>query len=71
VVKLLIAIIPALLVVAIAILSVQNATPMAITFLRGSTIALPVGIWLAFALALGMTLTALLMSFFGKKAKHL
>ncbi|MEM6448818.1 MAG: DUF1049 domain-containing protein [Cyanobacteria bacterium P01_D01_bin.105] len=70
-VKLLVAVIPAVLVVAIAILSVQNATPIAITFLRSSTVALPVGLWLAFALAFGMSLTALLMSLFGKKAKQL
>lgn len=70
-VKLLVAIIPAVLVAAIAILSVQNATPIAITFLRGSTVALPVGLWLAFALSLGMALTAILMSFFGKKPKRL
>lgn len=69
-VKLLVAVIPAVLVVAIAILSVQNATPVAITFLRGSSIALPVGIWLAFALALGMALTAILITFFGKTAKR-
>ena len=70
-VKLLVAIIPAVLVAVIAILSVQNATPIAITFLRGSTVALPVGLWLAFALSLGMALTAILMSFFGKKPKRL
>ena len=67
-VKLLVAVIPAILVVAIAILSVQNATPVAITFLRGSTVELPVGIWLAFSLAFGMALTALLISLFGKKS---
>lgn len=70
-VKLLVAIIPAVLVAAIAILSVQNATPVSITFLRGSTVALPVGIWLAFALAFGMALTAVLMSVFGQKPKRL
>ena len=70
-VRLLVAMIPAALVAAIAILSVQNATPVAINFLRGSTVALPVGIWLAFALALGMSLTAILMTFFGKKTKRL
>lgn len=64
-VKLLVAVVPAVLVVAIAILSVQNATPLSITFLRGSTVALPVGIWLAFALSIGMAGTALLLSLFG------
>ena len=70
-VKLLVVLIPALLVAAIAILSVQNATPIAITFLRGRSVALPVGIWIAFALAFGMALTAILMSFLGKKTKRL
>lgn len=70
-VKLLVTIIPALLVVAIAILSVQNATPVAITFLNTSTVELPIGIWLAFGLGLGMIGTALLLSLFGfgRKAK--
>ena len=70
-VKLLVAIVPAILVIAIAILSVQNATPIALTFLRGSTVELPVGIWLAFALAAGMALTAILITFFGKSTKRL
>ncbi|MFK8182043.1 MAG: lipopolysaccharide assembly protein LapA domain-containing protein [Phormidesmis sp.] len=70
-VKLLVAVIPAVLVVAIAILSVQNATPLSITFLRGSTVAFPVGLWLAFAFAFGMALTAILMSLFSKNAKRL
>jgi uncharacterized integral membrane protein len=70
-VKLLVTIIPAALVIAIAILSVQNATPISITFLQASTVELPVGIWLAFALGLGMAGSALLLSLFGlgKKAE--
>ncbi len=70
-VKLLVAIIPAVLVVATAILSVQNATPISITFLSAGTVALPVGIWLAFGLGIGMAGTALLLSLFGvgKKAR--
>ena len=70
-VKLLVSIIPAVLVIAIAILSVQNATPVALTFLTGTTVALPIGIWIAFALGLGMIGTAILLSLFGfgKKAK--
>ncbi|MEL6469599.1 MAG: lipopolysaccharide assembly protein LapA domain-containing protein [Cyanobacteria bacterium J06623_4] len=70
-VKLLIAIIPAVLAIAIAILSVQNATLVPITFLTLTTISLPVGIWLAFALGLGMVGTALLLSLFGRKTKSL
>ena len=68
-VKLLVAIIPAVLVVAIAILSVQNATPLSIAFLQASTVALPVGVWIAFALGLGMAGTALLLSLFGLGSK--
>jgi uncharacterized integral membrane protein len=64
-IKLIVAIIPAVLVVAIAILSVQNATLVPLTFLNATTVALPVGIWLAFALGLGMIGTALLLSLFG------
>lgn len=66
-VKLLVVVIPAVLMVAIAILSVQNATPVSITFLTGTTIALPVGIWIAFAIGAGMIVTALLLSFFSRK----
>jgi uncharacterized integral membrane protein len=64
-VKLIVAMIPAVLVVAIAILSVQNATLVPLTFLNATTVALPVGIWLAFALGIGMIGTALLLSLFG------
>ncbi|MEL6778737.1 MAG: LapA family protein [Cyanobacteria bacterium J06597_16] len=70
-VKFLVTIIPALLTVAIAILSVQNATLVSIDFLSATTVALPIGVWLAFCLGLGMIGTALLLSLFGvgKKAK--
>lgn len=72
IVKLLVVIIPAVLVMAIAILSVQNATLVPLTFLNATTIALPVGIWLAFGLAAGMIGTAVLLSLLGgKKAKRL
>lgn len=68
-VKLLVAIVPAVLVIATAILSVQNATPISVNFFRAETVALPVGIWLAFALGVGMIGTALLMGLFGGKKK--
>ncbi len=64
-IKLLTAIIPALLIVAVAILSVQNATLIPLTFFSFTTIALPVGIWVAFAFSIGMIGTALLISLFG------
>ncbi len=66
-VKLLVVIIPAVLMIAIAILSVQNATLVPITFLTSTTIALPVGIWIAFAIGAGMIGTAILLSLFGSK----
>lgn len=66
-VKLLVVIIPAVLMVAIAILSVQNATLVPLTFLTSTTIALPVGIWIAFAIGAGMIGTAILLSLFGSK----
>ena len=69
-VKLLVAIIPAILVVAIAVLSAQNGDPMPLKFLSGETVGIPVGIWIAFALAAGMVLTAILITFFGKKKKY-
>jgi len=72
VVKFLVVTIPAVLVIAIAILSVQNATLVPISFLTITTIALPVGIWVAFALCAGMLGTALLLSLFSnKKTKSL
>ncbi|MEM8505346.1 MAG: DUF1049 domain-containing protein [Cyanobacteria bacterium P01_D01_bin.1] len=70
-VKLLVVMIPAVLIVAIAILSVQNATLVPLTFLGGQTIPLPVGIWVALALGIGMVGSALLLSLFGKKKLRL
>lgn len=46
-------------VVAIAIISVQNATPVALRFLTFQSIQLPVGLVLAFSAALGMLAVAL------------
>ncbi|MEL7331674.1 MAG: DUF1049 domain-containing protein [Cyanobacteria bacterium J06560_2] len=66
-VKFLVAVIPALLVIAISIFSVQNATPVAVTFLSATTVKLPVGIWAALALAIGMLGTSLLLGLFGKQ----
>ncbi|MBE9063321.1 lipopolysaccharide assembly protein LapA domain-containing protein [cf. Phormidesmis sp. LEGE 11477] len=61
-VKLLVVMIAAVLVVAIAILSVQNATLVPLIFLGGQTVPLPVGIWVALALGVGMLGSALLLS---------
>ncbi|PPS45676.1 LapA family protein [Chroococcidiopsis sp. TS-821] len=46
-------------VVAIAIVSVQNATPVSLRFLTFQSIQLPVGLVLAFSAALGMLAMAL------------
>ncbi|MGB3293332.1 MAG: DUF1049 domain-containing protein [Phormidesmis sp.] len=64
-VKFLVVTVSAALAVAIAILSVQNATLLPVTFLGATTIPLPVGIWLAFGVGIGMIGTALLLSIFG------
>ena len=68
-VKFLVVVIPAVLMMAIAILSVQNGTPVSIAFLNGETTQLPLGLWLAFAVGVGMIGTALLLSLFSKKKK--
>jgi uncharacterized integral membrane protein len=46
-------------VVAIAIISVQNATPVSLRFLTFQSIQLPAGLVLAFSAALGMLAMAL------------
>lgn len=48
---------PALWVAAIAILSVQNATPVALQFLWFESVELPVGVVLSFCVAGAMVLT--------------
>ena len=66
-VKFLVVMIPAVLAIAIATFSVQNATRVPLNFLNASTIALPVGIWASVALGAGMLGTAILVALFGKK----
>ncbi len=46
--------ITALLVIFVAILAQQNATPIALTFLNASSIDLPMGLVLTGAIALGL-----------------
>ncbi|MEM9092205.1 MAG: DUF1049 domain-containing protein [Cyanobacteria bacterium P01_F01_bin.53] len=60
--KFLLVVIPAILVVAIAILSVQNATLVSLQFLGLRSVALPFGLWLGFGLAAGMVGTAGLLA---------
>ncbi len=61
-VKFLVVAIPAVLVMAIAILSAQNGTPVSIAFLNGETTPLPLGLLLAFVFGIGMIVTAFLLS---------
>ncbi|MEM9482584.1 MAG: DUF1049 domain-containing protein [Cyanobacteria bacterium P01_F01_bin.116] len=61
--KFLLVVIPAFLLVAIAILSVQNATPVSIQFLAFRSVPLPFGLWLGFGLATGMVGAACLLTF--------
>ncbi|KKD37078.1 LapA family protein [Limnoraphis robusta Tam1] len=46
---------------AIAIVSVQNATPVSIKFLTFESIQIPVGVILAFSVAVGLIFTAILI----------
>ncbi|NEP58660.1 MAG: DUF1049 domain-containing protein [Symploca sp. SIO2G7] len=65
--KFLLVLLPAFLVVAIAILSVQNATPVSLQFLAFRSVALPFGLWLGLGLAVGMVGMASLLSLSGAK----
>jgi uncharacterized integral membrane protein len=56
--KLLLVLISATWVVAIAILAVQNATPVAIKFLGLQSVELPFGVVLSFFAASSMVITA-------------
>jgi uncharacterized integral membrane protein len=57
--NLLTSLVVAIWVVAIAILSVQNATPVSLKFLNFQSIQLPLGLVLAFSAALGIIFIAL------------
>jgi uncharacterized integral membrane protein len=67
--RLLLVLIPAVWVVAIAIVSVQNATPVAIKFLTFQSVELPFGVILSFCVAGGMVLTALLILLLGSRKR--
>lgn len=51
----------AIWVVAIAIISVQNATPVALSFLTFRTIQIPIGLVLAFSAGIGIVGTAMIL----------
>lgn len=59
-VNLLVSIIVALWIMAIAIVSVQNATPVSLRFLTFESIQIPVGLMLAFCVGFGMIVMSLL-----------
>jgi len=55
----------AIWVVAIAIISVQNATPISLKFLTFQSVQIPVGLFLAFSAALGLIIMAVLQPLWG------
>ncbi|WP_080808702.1 lipopolysaccharide assembly protein LapA domain-containing protein [Halomicronema hongdechloris] len=60
--KLVLSLVPAIWVAAVAILSVQNATPVSLQFLTFRSIEMPMGVLLGICAAGGMVGTALLIS---------
>jgi uncharacterized integral membrane protein len=67
--RLLLVLLPALWVVAIAIVAVQNATPVSIHFLGLRSVELPFGVVLSFGVAGGMLLAALLLVLLGSRQR--
>ncbi|MBE9054120.1 LapA family protein [Nostocales cyanobacterium LEGE 11386] len=61
----LISLVVAIWVVAIAILSVQNATPVSLKFLTFQSIQIPVGLVLAFSAGIGLIGMAVLQPLWG------
>ena len=59
------ALVPAVWVIAIAIIAVQNATPVSIQLLTLQSIAIPFGVLLAFCVAAGMLAAALVLLVLG------
>ena len=62
----LITLITALLIIFVAVLAQQNATPIALTFLNVSSIDLPVGLVLTGAVALGLLTPPIVYPFLRK-----
>jgi uncharacterized integral membrane protein len=56
--KVLLTVIPAVWVVAMAIVSIQNATPIRLKFFAFESVELPFGVVLSFCVALGMVIGA-------------
>lgn len=53
----------ALWVSAIALIAVQNATPVSLQFLNVQTIEIPLGLVMAFSASIGMVATAAVLNF--------
>ncbi len=64
-IRLVFAVVPAVWVVAIAIIAVQNATPVSLRLLTLQSIEIPFGVLLAFCAAGGMLATALVLLVLG------
>jgi uncharacterized integral membrane protein len=64
-IPILISLIVAIWVVAIAIISVQNATPVSLKFLTFQSIQIPIGLLLAFSASIGLLAMAILQPLWG------
>ncbi|MBE9160466.1 DUF1049 domain-containing protein [Nodosilinea sp. LEGE 06152] len=64
-IRLVFALVPAVWVIAIAIIAVQNATPVSFRLLNLQSIEMPFGVLLAFCAAAGMLLAALVLLVLG------
>lgn len=53
----------ALWVSAIALIAIQNATPVSLQFLNVQTIEIPLGLVMAFSASIGMVATAAIVNF--------
>jgi len=60
-IRLVLALVPAVWVIAIAVIAVQNATPVSFRLLTLQSIEIPFGVLLAFCAAAGMVAMALLV----------
>ncbi len=69
-IRLVLALVPAIWVVAIAIIAVQNATPVSFRLLNLQSIEMPFGVLLAFCVAAGMLLAALVLLVLGGNSRR-
>ena len=64
-IRLVFALVPAVWVIAIAIIAVQNATPISIRLVTLQSVEIPFGVLLAFCAAAGMVASALVLLVLG------